>query len=253
MIVDFKYGDRCWELETYRTYQEKEAIICSMGEVNEESLDKILCIFKFPKKEIKNLSLDEKLAILYKYREISIGEKLDLTYTCKKCGRVEPFTIDATIVEEPIGNEYKKYFKDQYRNVNDENFESFLDPSVNVDDLDLDFYQVLKNEVKNNVCSFNFIKTINCPVCKTENFINLRNISFCVKSLTEDSVSNFFQTYNDLVYYGHYSKLDIDSMYPYERKILKDLLSRTIEEINKKRQEQNESILRQRKNAQRRH
>ena len=35
-----------------------------------------------------------------------------------------------------------------------------------------------------------------------------------------------------MIYYGHYSKLDIDSMYPYERKILNGLLVEMFKDKN---------------------
>ena len=76
MKVDFAYGNKCFELEAYKTYQETDALICSLGNSTEETLDKILKIFNFPSNEIKYLTLDEKLAIFYKYRSISVGESV---------------------------------------------------------------------------------------------------------------------------------------------------------------------------------
>ena len=51
--------------------------------------------------------------------------------------------------------------------------------------------------------------------------------------MSEDSAASMYQTYNDFVFHGKYSKLDIDSMYPFERTILISLLNKTIEEMNK--------------------
>lgn len=232
MKIDFAYGNKCFELEAYKSYQEKDAMICSLGTPTEETLDRVLKIFNFPKNEIKFLSLDEKLAILYKYRAISVGESVETDFECTNCHSISTTDLSLNIIEEPKYDEYKKYFNDAYKELTDENFEDFLNKNINIDDLDIDEYESLKLKIYNNICKFNFKRETNCIKCKHKNIINLRNIDFCLKCLSEDNISTFFKTYNDMVYYGHYSKLDIDSMYPYERKILNGLLVEMFKDKN---------------------
>ncbi len=224
MKVEFSYGDKCFELEAYKTYQEKDALIYALGDQSEDTLDKILKIFNFPANEIKHLTLDEKLAILYKYREISVGESVETDFECTNCHSISTSDVTLDIIETPEYDDYKKYFNDAYKVLTDKNFEDFLNKNVNIDDMDIDEYELLKIKIYNNICTFNFKREMNCIKCRSKNIINLRNIDFCLRCLSEDDISSFFKTYNNMVYYGHYSKLDIDSMYPYERKILNGLL-----------------------------
>ena len=101
MKVEFSYGDKCFELEAYKTYQEKDALIYALGDQSEDTLDKILKIFNFPANEIKHLTLDEKLAILYKYREISVGESVETDFECTNCHSISTSDVTLDIIETP--------------------------------------------------------------------------------------------------------------------------------------------------------
>jgi hypothetical protein len=51
--------------------------------------------------------------------------------------------------------------------------------------------------------------------------------------MSEDSLMSIYQTYNDLTFFGKYTKQDIDTLYPFERTILISLLNKTREDMTK--------------------
>jgi len=50
--------------------------------------------------------------------------------------------------------------------------------------------------------------------------------------MSEDSLTSIYQTYNEMIFHSHYTKQDIDSLYPFERIILFSLLNKTKEDLN---------------------
>jgi hypothetical protein len=54
--------------------------------------------------------------------------------------------------------------------------------------------------------------------------------------VSENTLFELYQFYNNLKFFGNYSLLEIDSMYPFERPIFMGLLNKTIDEKNKQRQ-----------------
>lgn len=54
--------------------------------------------------------------------------------------------------------------------------------------------------------------------------------------ICEASLSNLYQFYSNMKYFGHYTINEIDEMLPFERDIYFGLLQKTIEEQDKNRQ-----------------
>ena len=50
--------------------------------------------------------------------------------------------------------------------------------------------------------------------------------------MSEDSLMTLYKSYNHLVFFGHYSKQDIDDMLPFERVIFIGLLNKTKEDLS---------------------
>lgn len=73
-----------------------------------------------------------------------------------------------------------------------------------------------------------------CPLCGGNNPITISK-EFCMNALSEHSITTMYKTYHALVING-FTKMDVDSMLPFEREAQKGLIDRMIE---KRRNAQN--------------
>ena len=216
MKVSFKYLNKEFNLEPYTSKQEKDLILLPDFAEKEELLDKALEVLNF---NPKGLSENEKKVILYKFREISVGDKVTTKFTCPHCGHTQEQEISiSNLITETIK-------KSKY---------NIFDYFKNIDDLDWCKFEELKDNLKDYIVSFNFKRKCNCIKCKEENTIDISDNDFIIHSLSELSYSGIMTTYTNLVYYGHYSKLDVDSMYPFESFILERMLEKEIEALRKR-------------------
>lgn len=221
--VNFEYGNKKFKIQPFTTAQEKDILL--LNNLDEENIDEALSIFGF---EDDSLTDYEKKALLYKFREISVGEVMPVSYKCTECKHPNESHIS---VENNIipGNITDERIKDAFKPFSEENIQDFL--NIDIDDLDLDEYEELLKEVKNSVTKFDFIKEDKCLKCGSINYIDISNN--VVDCMSEDSLQSMYQIYNDLNFFGSYTKQDIDSLYPFERTILIALLNKTREELNK--------------------
>ena len=225
MKVSLKYLNKKFELEPYTSRQEKDLILLPDFAEKEELLDKALELLNF---NYKGLTENEKKIILFKFREISVGDKVNIKFTCPFCGQTQEQEVSiSNLITEPTKK--SKYIKSPLINSN-----NIFDYFKNIDDLDWCKFETLKDNLKDYVCTFNFKRKCNCIKCKKENTVDISDNEFIIRSLSELSYSGIMTTYTNLVYYGHYSKLDIDSMYPFERFILERMLEKEIEALRKR-------------------
>ena len=116
--------------------------------------------------------------------------------------------------------------------VNEENLHLFLDKDEDyIDNLDLDEMDKLLERVKDNQYSFNYDKVCSCLKCKTEQTVSIGENKFVVSTLSEDNLMSLYKTYNFLNFWGKYTKLDVDSMYPFERSIFVGLINKQKEDL----------------------
>lgn len=228
ITVPYEYSGKKFQIAPYNTSQEKELLLMAM--ISEPTLDGALRVCGIADNIINDLSENEKIALLYKFRMISVGDDLNLKFTCKHCGTSSDNIVNITgiIEESTITN---PLITDRFKHVTEDNFQEFI--SCNVDDLELDEYEELFEETKNTITKFNFKRPIICQKCKKENFVGIGNPEFVIDNLSEDTIMSLYQTYNDLTYFGKYTKQDIDTLYPFERTILISLLNKTREDLNK--------------------
>lgn len=227
--VNVQYGDKKFKLFPYNTNQEKDLLLL----VNFENytLDDALEICGLSEDIISTLSRDEKVFLLFKYRSISVGDDLNLKFTCSHCDTRNDNTLTIGDMVIPP-KENHDYIIDKFKEVTDDNIQDFL--TINVDDLELDEYSKIFKEVQNSVTKFNFKFPVTCQKCKKNNLINLnKDDDFIIDNMSEETLSSIYKLYNDFVYGSKYTKQDIDTMYPFERQILISLLNKTNEE-NKK-------------------
>lgn len=227
MKIAFNIGEKSFSIEPYRTHQEKDILLLSS--FNVDDIDKVLEVLNF--KTEYALSDDEKKLILYKHREISIGDEVNTKFKCKECGQGNETTITASgFIIDSIRNDgdVRKINKE----VLDENLHEFVD--IDVDELDILDFDILKNRVQENQIKIDFIKKNECLKCKAEHLFDIGQTKYIIEIMSEDDLMSLYKTYSSMIYFGHFTKSDIDSMYPFERSVFVGLLNKIKEDLAKK-------------------
>ena len=218
-------------IKPYTTETEKDLLIMSSFEIYD--MDEILRVLGLEENLIKELTLNEKKVLLYKYREISIGDEITMKFKCSHCKQPNEGIIDCKIFieNEEINHKYKQL--DEIPN--DENLHLFVNMTEEeLENLDLDEYENLLKDVENSQIKYNFTKSCKCIKCKKDNVFDISNIKYILESLSEDTIMSIYRTYNDMCMFGNYNKKDIDSLYPFERTILIGLINKTREDMKTK-------------------
>ncbi len=228
MRIPLKYAGKTIYVEPYNTRLERELIL--FNEISDvPDIEGVLDILENNiTGDIENLSQHEKLAILFKLRSLSIGEEIGVKFQCK-CGAPNESVIN--ISEIITSGEGTMEINDVLEPLTNENFHKFVD--VDVDELDFDEYDKLFLEVQKNVTTFSFTKGAECIACRETQWFDISDDAYVINSLSDDSVMSIYQTISDLVFFGKYTKLDIDSMIPFERTLFVGILNKTREELNK--------------------
>lgn len=225
MKVPFELNGRNYLVQAYNTFQEKEILLLSSFGVDD--FDRVFEVLNF---ECPDISDDEKKVLLYKFREVSIGDEIDVKYKCDSCGHGNDAVLGATdfvIPSKRNDSDIKKIFKP----FSEDNMHEYVD--IDVDELDLDEYEELKQRIIDNQTSISFIKQARCGICNHPKKFNLGDTKYIIEIMSEDTLMTLYKTYNFLVYFGKYTKEDVDKMYPFERNIFVGLLNKTKEDLNK--------------------
>ena len=218
-------------IKPYTTETEKDLLIMSSFEIYD--MDEILRVLGLEENLIKELTMNEKKVLLYKYREISIGDEITMKFKCSHCKQPNEGIIDCKIFieNEEINHKYKQL--DEIPN--DENLHLFVNMTEEeLENLDLDEYENLLKDVENSQIKYNFTKSCKCIKCKKDNIFDISNIKYILESLSEDTIMSIYRTYNDMCMFGNYNKKDIHSLYPFERIILIGLINKTREDMKTK-------------------
>jgi hypothetical protein len=224
--IPYKYGNRYFKISPYTTRQEKHLLL--LASLEYDKLDNALEILNVNQEDIKIMSENEKIAMLYKIREISVGDILNTKITCAHCGSIYDKDISILdIIEEP--QEKNVHVIDAYKELTDENINDFLD--FDIDSLNVSDYDKWYEIVQNSIVKFKFDRETHCDHCKKINIFNMNDVNFAIDAMSEDSLVSLYQTISDLVYFSNYSKEDIENMYPYERSILINLLQQTRDKV----------------------
>lgn len=225
MKVPFELNGQDYLIQAYNTFQEKEILLLSSFGV--EDFDRVFEILNF---ECPDISDDEKKVLLYKFREVSIGDEIDVKYKCDSCGHGNDAVLEASgfvIPSKRNDSDIKKIFKP----FSEDDMNDYVDKDV--DELDLDEYEELKQRIIDNQTSISFIKQAKCGICSHPKKFNLGDTKYIIEIMSEDTLMTLYKTYNFLVYFGKYTKEDVDKMYPFERNIFVGLLNKTKEDLNK--------------------
>lgn len=231
-MLYFKIYEHKFYLEPYNTAQEK-AILESTAFGNENP-DVVLRIIGVPEETINSISETVKKLLICKYREISVGESdFRIKFNCNSCGWHDDPLIEGVEITEP--EETDPNILTLEKPLTEENIQDFIRPEseIIVEDLPILEYERFFEKVKRCQYKVSFSREYSCPQCNASTIYSFAAWPFLIKSLSDENLATLFTTYNSMIQFGNYSKLDIDSMLPFERSILISLLNKTIEEKNK--------------------
>lgn len=210
--------DRLENLQPYNTEQEKNALIKAMDKHCPLDICRILGV-----EPHNNLEAE---AFIYKLREISVGDIIEVTSVCPSCKN-----RDANYINIP-----KMFFQQQLdASVSVGLFEDISElPESDIEiinNMTLDEYSIIEKTIKeNNNKIFNPISTSNCRKC--ENTINIK-VNY-KDIISKFGIKNIYEQYLDISYYTNMTKKDTDGMLPFEREIFLGLIQNKEDEKSKK-------------------
>ena len=232
MKIPFKDFGYTIKIEPYTVAQEKELLFLDTyyPEYNDDVLDAALDILKLDSKIYSKLSHDEKVILLYKYREVSVDEKFAIQCVCPSCKM--PIETEINITNIVKRAELKSDFVRDLKRLpeNEEDFQNnFL---INYEDLDIDTYENIYENISKYQTTNNFIRKFKCLSCSHESYINLNSNKMVISSLSESSIESIYNFYENLIFTGKWSKKDIDSLLPFERVIFSSLYNESVKKHN---------------------
>lgn len=232
MKIPFKDFGYTIKIEPYTVAQEKELLFLDTyyPEYNDDILDAALDILKVDSKIYSKLSHDEKVILLYKYREVSVDEKFAIQCVCPSCKM--PIETEINITNIVKRAELKSDFVRDLKRLpeNEEDFQNnFL---INYEDLDIDTYENIYENISKYQTTNNFIRKFKCLSCSHESYINLNSNKMVISSLSESSIESIYNFYENLIFTGKWSKKDIDSLLPFERVIFSSLYNESVKKHN---------------------
>jgi hypothetical protein len=217
-------------IKPYTSKIEKDILIMSTFEVFD--VKEVLRILELDENVINSLSENEMKVLLYKYRESSLGDEIQIKFKCKECNKQNESSIIASnfiTFSELNDSDILKIDKE----VTENNVKDFLLNNVDIEDLDIDEYENLIIRVKKNQNKFDFVKECKCTFCRTSNFFNIGSPKYIIEQLSDHTLMTLYKTYNNMMIFGNLTKTDIDNMYPFERTIFIGLITKTKEDIAK--------------------
>ena len=232
MKIPFKDFGYTIKIEPYTVAQEKELLFLDTyyPEYNDDILDAALDILKVDSKIYSKLSHDEKVILLYKYREVSVDENFAIKCVCPSCKM--PIETEINITNIVNKAELKSDFVRDLKRLpeNEEDFQNnFL---INYEDLDIDTYENIYENISKYQTTNNFIRKFKCLSCSHESCINLNSNKMVISSLSESSIESIYNFYENLIFTGKWSKKDIDSLLPFERVIFSSLYNESVKKHN---------------------
>ena len=224
----FEIGSKSFILRPYQTSQEKELLL--MSSFGNSSLDDALEVLGF-EGSTEDLTENEKKAILYKYREISLGDEINVKFVCDNCKQGQDGVLMASDFVVP-GIRDDADVKKLSEEFSEDRLHKYVDiPAEELDDLDIDVYDALVKRVRENQVNIDLVKSCDCVMCKTPKYFGLSSPSYIIEIMSDDDLMTLYQTYNFLNFFGRYTKSDVDGMFPFERSIFMGQIKKTREDM----------------------
>lgn len=188
MKIPFSLNNQEYYLEPYKTSVEKDILLSSSFNVHD--LDKVLDLLGFNAEyDSSILSEDEKKVILYKYREISLGDEIEIKFTCDNCGQVNEGILPANDFAKP-GKRNDPDIAKLSGEFSEDRMSEYVELSEDeIDDLDIDAYEELKQKIIDNQTTISFIKECSCLICGTKKPFDLGSPKYIVEIMSEDRKS----------------------------------------------------------------
>jgi len=204
--LDSSFKARYRALKPYRTFQEKEAL-----RVLEES--SYTDLLKILSPETTAINEMEAMALLFGLVELSVNNHHELFYVCENCQKQDVTSFE---IEELFDFNVPDFLEVQGIEIPSGIYES-LDEVISTDNIPLKVIKELEKEVleKTSKIFKPFVKR-ECKHCNHKNTILLDARQY----ISEGSLADLYRQYSQLSFYSHNSYLDIEQMYPYERKII---------------------------------
>jgi len=215
-------------LKPYTTKQEKDVLLYisdrkGIGkEWKQINYNKIIEILGVPDADL--FSHKECEAIIYKLREISVNDLIQVRYKCSNCGKTD---INVVNISKMFMQCEPKNMFNQLRIV-DRVVEYY---SEFPDDVPIDVLEEFEEEVqKSNKCIFNKEQKIKCTFCNNETIYN----SDAHEIISSMTLTDIYNQYADISFYSSNTKNDVDSMYPFEREAFVALIQKRLDKKKEK-------------------
>jgi len=218
MKKTIKYSNKIFTLEPYLSSTERDLLLVTSESITDNMLDDVFDILKDNIVPNKDLTRSEKMYLILELRNISVGEIFNLKKTCTSCSKAFDFECSFSGISG-----ISKFDHDDIHEAFSDDYNDYVD--FDIDDLDVDVYDEYVEDIDKNKLKFNFSTEVTCLNCLKKNTVKLTE-KILLSSLSEDSISTYYNSISTMVYYGHFSKLDIDSMIPFERSIYLSLLDK---------------------------
>lgn len=230
---------KTFKIESYKTEDELDCLgfLYIHDDLSEEDVDSFIDEFLVKNDiDINGLTDIEKIILLLKIREISIGDEIKVKYKCLHCGRPAEAVININnmIKLAKIHNgKIKGIFEEEYADILQ--LEDIVSPS-DMEDMDLDLYEDVKNNISKYIDTYNFIQKCPCEYCGKENQFDF-NKRLIINFISDESFDSLSRLLHILVYNGRQTRGDLMQMTPLQRILEYGLLEETKNEIDKRRKE----------------
>ena len=225
MFKNIHYADKNVKLSAYDTNLEKEILLYS---ITADEL-RIGEVFDLVKSCVHTDSLvpfthKEKKMILMMLRQISVDDTFTLKVKCNGCGKKYEPTLEFKDILQPGSLRPFKGFT--FKDAIEGDLEDYV--VEDIENVDVLLYDEIEEYVEANKTRINLSVMNPCHYCKHENLIEL-NDKELINTMSDDTVESLYRTMSVLVFYGKYTKADVDGMLPFERNIFLGLLNKELE------------------------
>ncbi len=207
-FIKSSLDERTENLRKYTSGQERNALLIDEDKPLEDVLSEL--------SDVKIEREGETSYFILKLREISVSDVVEMLVTCQECQTLNEKQIK---ISEFINDEEYKFKGETLPR----GFFTEPEEVINTDDLEnlsWNDYTDLENLIRDQTVSMFRPATRSCRKCNNELnfFLNPRD------AFSKSSIKSIFQEYTDISMYSHNGKLDIDSMYPFERAVMLSLI-----------------------------
>lgn len=242
MKTNLYLNGKKYEIESYKTRDELEYLeyLFIHADINEDDANSFLDSFLLKNgiKNINELSNIEKLILMLKIREISIGDELKIKFKCSHCNKPSESVINLgnmiKLAETRLKNVHGLF---NVYDANNVKIEDIVDDKI-INELDIDEYDNIKNNISKYIDTYNFTQSCKCEYCRKENVFDLSGKKLLFSFLSDENFESLSRLLHILVYSGRLTREDVLNMTPLQRIFEYGLLEETRQEIERKKQEQ---------------